>query len=48
MRSSLTQPNRDETARLLEAAGSTYDPEGVETSDRWRAGRPARSWDRLA
>jgi Xaa-Pro aminopeptidase len=31
MRSSVTQPNRDEIARLLKAAGSAYDPEGVET-----------------
>ena len=31
MRSSVTQPNREETARLLEAAGSAYDPEGVDT-----------------
>ena len=30
MRSSVTQPNRDEMARLLEAAGSAYDPEAVE------------------
>ena len=30
MRSNATQPNRDEMARLLEAAGSAYDPEAVE------------------
>src|SRR5437660_10955112 len=30
MRSSVTQRDRDEMARLLEAAGSAYDPEGVE------------------
>ena len=30
MSSSVTQPNRDEMARLLEAAGSAYDPEAVE------------------
>ena len=30
MRSSATQPNRDEMARLLRAAGSPYDPEAVE------------------
>ena len=30
MSSSVTQPDRDELARLLEAAGSAYDPEAVE------------------
>src|SRR5438477_7052584 len=30
MRSSATQPNRDEMARLLKAAGSPYDPDAVE------------------
>src|SRR5947199_3201985 len=30
MRSSVTQPDRDEMARLLAAAGSAYDPETVE------------------
>ncbi len=30
MSSSVTKPNRDETARLLAAAGSDYDPEAVE------------------
>src|SRR5215469_6897272 len=30
MTSILTQPNRDELGRLLKAAGSAYDPEGVE------------------
>src|SRR5689334_17105000 len=30
MSSSVPQPNRDEIARLLKAAGSAYDPEGVE------------------
>ena len=30
MRSSVTLPDREEMARLLEAAGSAYDPEGVE------------------
>ena len=29
MRSNATQPNREEMARLLKAAGSVYDPEGV-------------------
>ena len=30
MRSSVTQPGRDEMARLLAAAGSAYDPDAVE------------------
>src|ERR1700732_581414 len=30
MSSSVTQPDRDELARLLEAAGSTYDPDAIE------------------
>ena len=30
MRSSVTQPDRNEMARLLEAAGSAYDPEAIE------------------
>src|SRR6202047_2992920 len=30
MSSSITQPDRDELARLLEAAGSTYDPDAIE------------------
>src|ERR1700731_4820386 len=30
MSSSITQPDRDELARLLEAAGSTHDPDAIE------------------
>ena len=30
MRSNVTQCDRNEMARLLEAAGSAYDPQGVE------------------
>src|SRR6266403_1005587 len=41
MRSSVTQPNRDEMARLLEAAGSAYDPEAVEALIRGVLAAPA-------
>ncbi len=50
MRSSLTQPNRDEMARLLKAAGSAYDPEAVEALIEGVLAAPAEigtGWHRL-
>src|SRR5438067_659557 len=41
MSSSVTQPNRDEVARLLAGAGSAYDPEAVEALIEGVLGAPA-------
>src|SRR5260370_40559597 len=50
MRSSVTQRDRDEMARLLEAAGSAYDPEEVEALIEGVLAAPAEigtGWHRL-
>src|SRR3954451_12542686 len=50
MSSSVTQPNRDEMARLLAAAGSAYDPEAVDALIEGVLAAPAEigtGWHRL-